>query len=108
MRTRFHSFLLAAAVGLLPAVGLAAGPATGKGEARLVVQTGHTNNLTSVAFALNGKLVVTGGVDRTARLWDAATGKELLALTGHTNAVRSVAFAPDGQSVLTGSQDNTA
>src|ERR1700704_3774340 len=52
--------------------------------------------------------VLTGSKDKTARLWDAATGKELRAFTGHEGSVSSVAFSPEGARVLTGSEDKTA
>jgi WD40 repeat protein len=47
-------------------------------------------------------------LDKTARLWDGATGKTIATLEGHTRPVRAVAFSPDGARVLTGSDDNTA
>src|SRR5262249_49987133 len=50
----------------------------------------------------------TAWVDRTARLWDARTGQELLALQGHTGGVRSVCFSPDGARLATASLDDTA
>ncbi|MEN9667163.1 MAG: hypothetical protein RLZZ326_3526, partial [Planctomycetota bacterium] len=40
--------------------------------------------------------LATGSDDRTARLWDASTGKELAVLKGHEKPVSSVAFSPDG------------
>ena len=46
--------------------------------------------------------------DQTAKVWDAASGKELLTLKGHSDAIRSVAFSPDGQRIVTGSGDQTA
>ncbi len=38
---------------------------------------GHTEKVTSVAFSPNGLYLLTGSLDRTTRLWDVATGKEL-------------------------------
>jgi WD40 repeat protein len=52
--------------------------------------------------------VLTGSRDNTARLWDAATSREIRAFKGHGGSVYSVAFSPDGKRVLTGSDDKTA
>jgi eukaryotic-like serine/threonine-protein kinase len=49
--------------------------------------------------------VLTGSGDKTARLWDTSTGKEIRSFTGPFS---SVAFSPDGARVLTGSGDKTA
>ena len=62
----------------------------------------------SAAFSEDGKRVVTASNDRTARLWDAATGKEVAVLRGHDAAVKAAAFSPDGERVVTASDDKTA
>ena len=46
--------------------------------------------------------------DRTARVWNAATGQQLAKLEGHTGEVTSAAFSPDGQRIVTASWDETA
>jgi hypothetical protein len=46
--------------------------------------------------------------DKTARIWDAATGKEITVLRGHEGAVQSAAFSPDGARIVTASDDKTA
>jgi WD40 repeat protein len=61
-----------------------------------------------VAFSPDGKTVLTGSVDKTARLWEAATGKPIGPLLQHQATVGAVAFSPDGKTVLTGCFDNTA
>ena len=78
-------------------------------QAELVrVFDGHGKGVLSVAFSPDGRQVLTGSIDDTARLWDVATGRELRRLTGHGSSVYSVAFSPDGRLALTGSWDKTA
>ena len=65
------------------------------------------SHLLAVAFSPDGQRIVTGYADGTAKLWEAASGRELLTLEGHNDAVLSVAFAPDGRRIVTGSKDKT-
>jgi WD40 repeat protein len=69
---------------------------------------GHLDAVKSVAFSPDGQRIVTGSEDHTAKVWEAASGKELLTLKGHTDEVWSVAFSRDGQRIVTGSWDGTA
>jgi WD40 repeat protein len=62
----------------------------------------------SVAFSPDSQLLATASSDKTARLWNPATGKQVgQPLTGHTSPAVSVAFSPDGQLLATASGDNT-
>ncbi len=72
----------------------------------LTLSVGSSAN--SVAFSPDGKRIVTGSLDATAKVWDAQSGKELLTLKGHSSSVMSVAFSPDGTRIVTGSTDGTA
>jgi WD40 repeat protein len=65
---------------------------------------GHTGMVETVAFSPDGKSVVSGGIDRMVRLWDASDGKQLQELPIYDPqqefcAVTSIAFSPDGKSL---------
>jgi WD40 repeat protein/serine/threonine protein kinase len=62
-----------------------------------VLRTPDGQGFHSVAFHPTRPLLATGGEDAVVRLWDTATGKEVLALTGHKSAVTCTAFSPDGK-----------
>ncbi len=66
------------------------------------------SNISSLAFSPDGKTVIAGSIDKTARLWDIKTGQQLHILRGHTDCIISVAYSPDGKTIITGSHDNTA
>ena len=62
----------------------------------------------SVAFSPNGLYIVSGSRDRTVRIWDGKTNRQIAdPLIGHKNHVNSVAFSPDGNYVVSGSRDGT-
>jgi tetratricopeptide (TPR) repeat protein len=59
-------------------------------------------------FSSDGQSVVAACEDRTARIWDAKTGRGMAKLEGHTDFVWSAEFSPDGRLVVTASEDRTA
>ena len=60
------------------------------------------------AWSPDGKRLATGSWDGTAKVWEAATGRQMLTLKGHTSRIYSLAWAPDGRHLVTGSDDNAA
>lgn len=74
---------------------------------QLVRLSGHTDSVRSVAFGPDGRRAVSGGSDRSVRLWNLVEGKELQRMLGHTDTVWSVAVSPDGRQALSGSYDGT-
>jgi WD40 repeat protein len=83
---------------------------TGKPIAELIIHDpfGHDTSINDAIFSPQGNLFVTAGADRTARLWESSTGRELQVLRGHTDMVSAVAFSSDGALIVTGSNDSTA
>jgi WD40 repeat protein len=67
------------------------------------------NGAWAVAFARNGRILATAtsGSDRSVRIWDAVTLKELASFVAHQDMVRCLAFSPDSSLLATGSYDRT-
>jgi WD40 repeat protein len=67
----------------------------------------HTATVHCVAFSRDGRLG-SASADKTAKLWDAETGKFEGTLKGHSDEVNFLEFSPNGKQVITCSQDNDA
>jgi len=88
---------------------------TGKEEVRI---EGHSEPVRAAIFSPDDKLILTGGgreedmasrsTDNSARLWNAATGREIRQFVGHRSFVHTVQFSPDGHQILTAGRDGTA
>jgi predicted oxidoreductase (fatty acid repression mutant protein) len=68
----------------------------------------HDGWVISAQFSADGQRVVTASEDKTARVWDAATGQAIGEPMRHDEAVISAQFSADGQRVVTASNDRTA
>lgn len=79
------------------------------------VKTGRENvrysppaSVASAQFSPDGTRVVAGGWDNTARVWDIATGRDVLKLDGvHSQFVNSAEFSSQGDRIVTASDDGT-
>jgi RNA polymerase sigma factor (sigma-70 family) len=69
------------------------------------VREGFVNR---VAFSPDSKWLGTGGSEGDVRLWEVATGREVLRLKGHTGWVVDLAFGSNGRTLLTSSEDGQA
>jgi WD40 repeat protein len=75
---------------------------------RLNAICAHKAGVVSVALSADGKWALTGSFDKTAQLWETATGKPIGPPLKHDDTVVAAALSADGKTALTGSKDKTA
>lgn len=61
----------------------------------------------SIKLSPDNKTAISCGVDKTVRLWDLSSQKEIKTFTSHTGHVRTVDISSDGRLALSGSLDDT-
>ena len=66
----------------------------------LIIPSGHTKLPYAVNFSPDGEYILTGG-DRTAKLWEAKSGRLVYTLGGHQFPLQRVLFSPDNKYILT-------
>jgi len=69
--------------------------------------SGHEGYINSVSISADGKRLASGSDDKTVRLWDTETGKEIQRFVGHEELVSSVSLSADGKRLASGSGDKT-
>lgn len=69
--------------------------------------SGHSGAVNSVAISPNGKIIASGSSDKTIKIWNLTTGRNIRTLTGHSWSVFSVAISHDGKTLASGSGDET-
>jgi WD40 repeat protein len=77
-------------------------------RARQVTRLDYKSIVAPVAFAPGAKILATASRDKSVRLWDVATGKQLGRAFEHSSKLISVAFNREGTMLATGSDDGIA
>ncbi len=69
----------------------------------------HEGIVKAASFSSDGRpIVVTASFDKTARVWDAESGKPVGEPMRHESFVYAASFSPDGRRIVTSSYDKTA
>jgi len=70
-----------------------------------IIQKGHELAVVSVAVSSDSNYVATGSKDKSIKLWDRSTGREIRSFLGHEATVTSIEFTADGKYLVSGGND---
>jgi WD40 repeat protein len=74
----------------------------------VVTYRGHSGPVYTAAWSPDARLIVSGGADNTAQVWEAATGNHLLTFKGHTQSVNALMWSPiSAWKIASASDDKT-
>jgi WD40 repeat protein len=93
--------------GSLAAVGYGGGIQLFKDGKATDKLTGHGSYVRAIAFTPDGRHLLSCGGDKTMRLWELDSRKEIARFVGERAPVMAVACTPDGRFAVTGSADGT-
>lgn len=75
---------------------LSISPVSAADKPEIFVQMGHTDSISTIAFSPDGKYILSGSMDKTLKLWDVSTGREIRTFK-YTKSIYTLAFSPDGK-----------
>ncbi len=73
----------------------------------IFAQLGHTNEIHGALFLPDGRHILTSSYDKTLKLWDLSTGREIRTFSGHGYFIDKMDISPDGKYAISGSWDKT-
>lgn len=67
---------------------------------------GHSQAVTAVAISQDGKIIASGGEDRTIKLWQLRTAQAITTIRDkHRETFNCIVFSPDRKKIISGSAD---
>jgi WD40 repeat protein/uncharacterized caspase-like protein len=78
------------------------GPKAAEPRPELVIQAGHADRVTAMAFPADGRMIVTAAMDSTVRIWSAPDRSLLRVLPGQMVGVTALALTRDDRWLITG------
>jgi WD40 repeat protein len=72
---------------------------------RVASLIGHTNQVLSVKWSPDGKLLASGSWDGTVKIWNHETQENLYTFTAHESPVKFVEWSPDGKTLVSFAED---
>lgn len=101
-----RGFLLAIFLALGSAAPVFSGDEAGSAATpRLKIQGGHARDVWAATFSKTGSHVLTVSLDKTLRLWEVETGREVRTFTAVGGVLLTAALSPDERHVLAGASD---
>jgi RNA polymerase sigma factor (sigma-70 family) len=73
----------------------------------LIVLGWHDDEITSLAFAPDGKTLASGSRDAVVKLWDVEARRERATLRGHSAPIVALSFSDDGGSIASADANRT-
>ncbi|ETO29106.1 NB-ARC domain-containing protein, partial [Reticulomyxa filosa] len=68
---------------------------------------GHLGDVNGIGVSPDCSKIVSCSNDKTIRIWDLSSGRQLQALEGHKEGIHAAQFSPDGSKIVSGSSDQT-
>jgi WD40 repeat protein len=72
-----------------------------------VIQKGHELAVVAVTVSPDSNFIATGSKDKSIKLWEVSTGREIRSFLGHEMTVTSLEFSSDGKYIISGSYDKS-
>lgn len=63
-------------------------------QPEVVISAGHTDFISSIAMSSDGKWIASGSIDKSVKIIDVASGKELRTFGGHNQRIQTIKFDP--------------